>query len=67
MSMRNQTAVYLKRVYFKLLTLLGIFIIVFGRKGVKVNASAIYPILREMGNTEEVWDCYVGDHKMQRK
>ena len=47
----------LKGFTFTLLILLGIFIIAFGRKGVKVNASAIYPILGEMGNTEEVWDC----------
>lgn len=50
-----------------LLITLGIFIIAFGRKKVKVNASATYPILREISNTEEVWGCYVGDHRIQRK
>lgn len=48
------------------LTSLGIFSIVFSRKTVKVKASAVYPGVRETGNTEEIWGCCVGDGRMQR-
>lgn len=28
---------------------------------VKVKASAVHPLVREKGNTEEVWGCWVDD------
>lgn len=49
------------------LTSLGIFSIAFRRKMIQVRASAVYPVVRETGNTQEVWGCWVGDGRMQRK
>lgn len=31
------------------------------------GVSAVYPVVRETDNAEEVWGCWVGDGRMQRK